>query len=178
METKNTKSKDNVVDKITKKYIKTPITADIYTLEQIKITLDDFLVEYCRERGFQEKYHLTDFQNVIGIISTIQASIVVVLSLFCKFEDVRRMLFMCIISYFAVNIFCYIVSYFFGGKLSFYEFSVITRIDRMPVYVVLLYWKDRMVPVKYYKNVSELFDETGVLDHIEFLKDLEELFKE
>lgn len=178
METSNTNSKDSVVNKLTKKYIKTPLTTDIYTLEQIKITLDDFLVEYCRERGFREKYHLTDFQNIIGIISTIQAVIVVFLSLYCKFEDAKRMLFICIVSYFAINIFCFIISYFFGGKVTFYEFDVITRIDKTPVYVALLYWKDRVVPVKYYKNVLELFDESGTLEHVEFLKDLEELFKE
>ncbi len=178
MAEKDVKLNDKVTEKLISKYTKTPSITDIHVLEQLKITLDDFLSEYSREKGYKEKHTLTDFKNTVGIISTIQAVIVLIASLYFKFENAKRVLAMAIFSYFAVNIFCIIVSYFFGGKISFIEFEAITRIDSIPTYVILLFWKGRGVPVKYSRSVLELFDETGRLDHVEFLNDLNELFNE
>lgn len=171
-------TRDGVVEKLTRKYTKAPIKTDIYSLEKVKVTIDDFFIEYCKERGFREKYHLTDFQNVVGIISTIQAGIALFLSMYCQFENVKSLLAAVVYSYFAINIFSLVVSYFAGGKITFYEFEARTRIDKTPVYVALLYWKGRVVPVKHHKAVFDLFDDEGIFNHTEFLKDLEILFKE
>lgn len=178
METKEINQKDEAIQKLTEKYIKAPIKADIFSLEQMKITLDDFLIEYATACGLTQKHTLTDFQNTIGIISTIQAAIVVFLGYFYKFDDTKKILAIILAIYFGINIFSFIISYFFGGKISFKEFEAVTKIDKTPVYVIILHWKGKGVPVKYHKSVLDLFDEAGRLDHIEFLKDLKTLFNE
>lgn len=170
--------KSECLEKLIKKFENAPIRVDLYTLEQLKIALDDLLILYCKERGFKEKHHLTDFLNIIGVISTILASIVLYLSLYSTFEASKKLLVICLSIYVILSILSFIVYCFFGGCIQFLEFDVVTRIDKTPVYVSLLYWKGKVVPVKYYKSVLELFDETGKLDHVLFLNDLENLFKE
>ncbi|KAM0680989.1 hypothetical protein GINT2_000772 [Glugoides intestinalis] len=179
MENQKTKDvKSEFLEKLIKKIDSAPIQADLYTLEQLKIALDDLLVFYCKERGFKEKHRLNDFLNVIGLISTVLASIVLYLSLYSTFEASKKVLFICLVIYVFLSLLSFIVYCFCGGRIQFQEFDIVTRADKTPVYVSLLYWKGKVVPVKYYKSILELFDETGKLDHVLFLNDLEKLFKE
>ncbi len=179
MENQKTKEvKSELLEKLIKKFENEPIKADLYTLEQLKIALDDALIFYCKERGFKEKHHLTDFLNVIGLVSTALATTVLYLSLYSTFEASKKLLFICLLIYVILSILSFLVYCFCGGRIQFQEFDIVTRIDKTPVYVSLLYWKGKVVPVKYYKSVLELFDETGKLDHVLFLNDLEKLFKE
>jgi hypothetical protein len=55
--------------------------------------------------------------------------------------------------------------------------EVTTRIDKTPVYVVLLYKAEKEIPLKYYKSILDLFDE-GKLDHNLFIKGVVAAFNE
>jgi hypothetical protein len=56
--------------------------------------------------------------------------------------------------------------------------EVTTRIDKTPVYVVLLYKAEKVIPLKYYKSILDLFDEEGKLDHNLFIKGVVAAFNE
>lgn len=170
--------RENAASKLTMKYTKSPIKTDIYSLEKIKLTLDDLLVEYSKERGFREKYELVDISNAIGIVSIVLALAVFFLGMAYRFDEVKWIIAILVYSYFVINGIGMAISYFLGGRISFDKFEMRTRIDKTPVYVVLLYWRGRITPIKYNKDIFELFNEKGELDHSTFLKDLEYLFNE
>lgn len=170
--------KSECYEKLAAKYNKNKVKTDIHTLNQIKITLDDFLIEYAEVKGYQENHTMTDIGNVVGIISTIFGATTTFLSVYYKFQDVKKILLFCTAGYFILNMLWFLGLKLFGGKIAFKEFDAITKIDNTPVYVILLYWKNRNVPVKYHKDVTELFYEDGEFNHMVFLNDLERLFKE
>lgn len=174
----NEDKKSECYEKLKSKYNKNKIKKDIYTLDQLKIALDDLLIEYAEGKGYRENHITTDVGNTIGIISTILASIVTFVSIYYKFEDIKNIVFVCTTAYFGFNTFFFLFLQLFGGKIAFKEFDAITKIDTTPVYVILLYWKNRNIPVKYHRDVTELFYEDGEFDHTLFLNDLESLFKE
>jgi thermostable 8-oxoguanine DNA glycosylase len=68
------------LEKLSIKYDNQPIYTDVYSLEKAKITLDDLLVECITGLGYKESTFFVDFQNGIGIISTILAIVVACLS--------------------------------------------------------------------------------------------------
>ena len=169
---------DESIRELTKKYTKTPIRVDLYSLEKLKIALDDLFVEYCKAKGYHEKPYLVDFQNAIGVVSTILAGVVALLSVYFRWEAICTPVVICVAIYYAINTASYALTYVYGGKIVFREFEAVTRIEKTPVYVSLIFWKGKMAPVKYYKSALDLFDETGKLDHVQFLNDMEKLFNE
>lgn len=166
------------MEKLKEKYKKSPIIADIYSLDQLKIALDDLLVECVSSLGFRERNLYTDIQNTIGIISTMLAVVVTWLSECHKFQSIKTYMAWLVFVYFGINGVSCLYSYFKGGKIKFDGFEMITRIDKTPVYVVLVYRKGKPVPVKYCKSVLDLFDENGRLDHALFIDDIKALFSQ
>lgn len=160
------------------KYNKNPRTADIYSLSQLKIALDDVLVEYAQTLGHKESHTMTDIQNTVGIISIGLTLAVISMSYFCKSDEVRPAMAICIYIYFALNIICFLISSLRGGKIVFEKFEIATAADQTPAYKVLINSKGKSVSKKYNKCVFDLFDDTGKMDHNLFLKDMEDLFKD
>jgi len=166
------------MQKIREKHNKDPIVSDLYSLDQLKISLDDLLVECVTKIGYKENFAAVDFFNLIGILSTILAGIVLYLSLNFKWGTIKAYIAYCVIVYFIINAVSTIITYFQGGKIKFDGLEIITRIDKTPVYVVLIYKKGKIVPIKYSKSVFDLFYEDGTLDHNLFIDNIESLFKE
>lgn len=166
------------MEKLREKYKKFPVVADIHSLDQLKIALDDLLVECVSSLGFKESNLYTDIQNSIGIISTILAVIVTWMSECHRFQNIKFYMVWLVLGYFTINGLSYLYFHFEGGKIKFNGLEIITRIDKTPIYVVLVYKKGKPVPVKYYKSVLDLFDENGRLDHALFIDDIEALFNQ
>lgn len=159
------------------KYSKSPIKADLYSLDQLKIALDDLLIEYCSSIGHKEIHLLTDIQNIVGVVSIILCLCVLGQSYYFKFDTIRSYMALCLLAYFALNILAFILTFFMGGKISFEKLNVKTSIDSAHQYQVTLNYKSEKSPVTYKKSIFELFDNSSKLDHEIFLNDVADLFK-
>lgn len=160
------------------KYAKRPVIGDIYTLGNLKTTLDDVLNEYLVSKGHKRSNVYIDAKNAIGILSILISIAVFALNSMYDFAEIKQLLIICILMYFAAFAANSIIKYFEAGMFYYDSFNVATRADNVPVYVVLIYKKGCLVPIKYKKSILDLFDENGRLDHVLFLKDLEMLLKD
>jgi hypothetical protein len=165
------------MDSLKTKYTKNPITADIYTVKQLKIALDDVLVEYCQALGYKENHLATDFKNVVGIISALLASFVLALGYLRPFQEIKMAIAISVSIFFAINFLVFIFCFIRGDKTTFENFDVSTKIDQTKTYNVVVYPKDGKTTKKYNKSVFDLFYEDCRLDHVMYLNDLENLFK-
>lgn len=166
------------MERLQEKYKRSPIVADIYSLDQLKITLDDLLVECVSALGFKERNMYMDIQNSIGIVSTIMAVAVTWMSECYRFQDIKLYMVWLVLGYFGINGLSCLYSHLNGGKIRFDGLEIVTRIDKTPIYVVLIYKRSKPVPAKYRKSVLDLFDESGKLDHVLFISDIKTLFND
>ena len=165
------------MEQILTKYNKKPIIVDLYTIQNLKASLDDLLSEFCNNNGYKENYFMTDIQNAVGVVSIFLTLIVLAFSYCCKFDDIKDNMAICLYIYFAINILCGILMYFKEGKLVFDKIDIETSIDKTKIYNITIYSKEKNVLYKYNKSIFDLFYETGKLDHELFLKDMTKLFK-
>lgn len=165
------------MEQILVKYNKTPIKTDLYTLSNLKTTLDNLLSEFCNKQGYKQNYFVTDIQNLVGIASIILTVAVLAFSYFFKFAEIKYYMSICLYIYFFINIFCAVFVYFKGGKLVFDKIDIETSIDSTKTYNVKVYSKDKKMLKKYNKSIFDLFFDTGALDHELYLKDMADLFK-
>ena len=158
------------------KYDKRPIRGDLYTLPNLKVLLDDLLNEYLGTVGHKRSFIFTDLRNACGIASIVFAAVIVWISMSCDFTASRMWLGITIGGYALMYLLDYVCAHFEGGKFYYTDFTIITRADITPVYILLLYRDSNPVPYKYTKSILDLFDDTGRLDHDLFIRDMENIF--
>ncbi|KAI5168403.1 signal peptidase complex subunit 2 [Pancytospora epiphaga] len=164
-----------MADALTKKHDSKPIMADIYTLGNMKIILDDLLNEYLISRGFKRNYAFPDFRTTIGLISTVLAIIVTYLSLYYKFDDVSSSITFCIFLYFVLNAFVSVIGYFEEHKIRYGTFYLVTKANIAPSYTIEYFTAGSAIK-KYTKSLYDLFDSSGRMDHVLFINDMEDFF--
>lgn len=165
-----------MADAIVKKHNKRPIVADIYTLGNMKILLDDLLNEYLGACGYRRDHTFPDARNAIGLISIALAMAVTYMSLNCKFDDVMVTISGCVLLYFVLNIAIFIVGYFEECKYRYGGFYLVTRVDMAPSYTIEYHLPAGSVLRKYTKSLYDLFDDTGKMGHALFVDDMEVFF--
>lgn len=166
------------MDDLIVKYNKKPIVGDLYTLSNLRVLLDDVLNEYLTRAGYKRLYVYQDIQNAIGIVSTVLGAAVTFLSMRYNFQAVKGQMSVYLAVYFVINAVSMLVKYR-EGRMYYYEsFTISTRADDVPAYILLVYMEGKLVPLKYNKSMLDLFDETGKMDHDLFLNDVERLFIE
>ena len=164
------------MDSLIEKYKKNPIHGDIYSINNLKVLLDDLMNEYLIKIGYKRKYLLLDIMNAIGILSILLASACCFMSMNYKYSQVCKLVTYCVILYFFINGISFLIQYFQDNKMAYGKMNIKTRIDDTSTYIILLYKKDGMAPLKYHKSVFDLYYDSGRLDHQLFLKDLEKFF--
>lgn len=165
-----------MVDAVVKKHSKRPIMADIYTLGNMKVLLDDLLGEYLAARGHKRNYAFPDARNAVGLISIVLAAAVTYMSLYCRFDDVVAPIRACVLLYFAANTLISIVGYFEERKHRYGGFYLVTSVEMAPAYTIEYHLPAGLAAKKYTKSLYDLFDETGKMDHALFINDMEVFF--
>lgn len=168
-----------MIEKIKQKYSKRPIKGEIYNLANLKILLDDLLLEYLTKvKKYKQKTFLVDLKIFVGIISTVVACVIAYLSVYKEFSEYRNMLIIGLSIYFTINMMVWVVEKMQKATFKFENISVETNVNPpSPVYTVMVYEKEKLIPEKYTKSVFDLFTEEGRLLHEEVLSDFERLFK-
>lgn len=172
------------MDKIITRYNKKPIQSNIYVLQGLKLSLNDLLVEYLKhERGFKQKQLFTDMRIVVGLFSVACAIITCYISMYKDFSDYKNELVVLLGIYFSLNFLLEIWTMLFFRNVIFEgtnkDGSV--RIDGFnravdTNYKLIIYRNGKVVPGTFSKSVYELYDESGVLDHETFLKEIAPIF--
>lgn len=161
---------------------KNPPKTDLYTINQVKISLDDFLVEYLTALGFKECNFYVDFSNTIGIFSTIFAGLTCYLSMYYQWEHIKKYITYSVIAYFCINSILFIYCCFKSGKIRFSGLEIATKIqftdDKNPVYTAMIYKRNKVVPLKYTRTIFDLFYDNGIMDYKILIEDFDKLFKE
>ena len=165
------------MEKLQSQYDKSPVKVDLYTIQNLKIALDDLLTKYCSSLGHKENHLVADIQNSVGIVSIILTLVVLAFSYLYKFHEIKHYMALCLYVYFTINILCCIFVFFRGGKITFEKIEILTSIDKNQTYNLEVISKDKKTTKKYNKSVFDLFFESGKLDHQLFLKDMNDLFK-
>lgn len=161
-------------EKLLQKYSKIPVKTDIYSLKAVKITLNDVLTECMSCLGFKTKFLYVDLQNFIGILSLILSGFTVYYSVYYKFQEVQKYIANCVFAYFFLSGISYILAYFYSKKLLFEDLEIKTEIKDRSSYIAVFHLKNKKV-VKYYKEINDLFDERGILNHVQFFNDISKL---
>lgn len=165
------------MDILSKKYISKPIVGDIYSQGNLKILLDDILDEYITKIGHKRNYLYLDVRNAIGVVSAVLAALCCYVSMYYKYEVIKSVVMFSVFSYMLINGISLLISYKEAEKLYYDSFSISTRINSRYEYIILVYLKDKVAPLKYNKSIFDLFDDKGQMDHGLFLSDLEILLK-
>lgn len=174
------------MEKLFRKYKRTPVNSNINCLKSLKTTLDDVLSLYLRtEQEYKQNHFIVDLRIAIGVISTLAAAYLTYLSVYVDFKDYKNKAIALLGIYFALNgllelvMKCTQKGKVFYGKNERGTISVYTSVKTPDTnYVVLVYKDKSVIPTKYNRNICELFDEEGVLQHEVFLNDIDAFFKE
>lgn len=167
------------MEKLKSKYSKNPLKTDIYNLNELKLVLDDVVQEFITDvRHSKQSKTSTDVKIVVGLISTVIASVVGYISVRFDFEAYKMVLTILIALYFTINFLVEVYLWCTGSSFVFSDKVVSTKINFPdPTYVMLVYNKNKLIPNKYTKSVFDLFDSDGRLMHEEFIDDLEKVFE-
>ncbi|KAF9764427.1 Signal peptidase complex subunit 2 [Nosema granulosis] len=167
------------MEKLIEKYSKKPIKAEVYSLSNLKITLDDLLLEYLTKvKNYKQKTFLVDLKILMGVISTIVACAIAYLSVNYEFQEYKNMLILGLSVYFGVNTIVWVVEKTQKATFKFEDISVFTDIQApSPIYTIMVYEGDKLIPEKYTKSVFDLYTEEGRMLHEKVLNDFKKLFK-
>lgn len=169
------------MEKLIKKYDRTPIRANTHVLQDLKIALDDILVNLLKnEFNIQQDHRITDLRIVIGFISIISAIYITYVSLYGDFKEYKQMSLILTLVYFVLNSFITFIMKFINKGCVFKARDNSIRVYTTVVppntnYIVMVYRRG-IIPEKYNKNVCDLFDEEGRCLHEVFMKDLKNFF--
>ncbi|KAF7683521.1 Signal peptidase complex subunit 2 [Astathelohania contejeani] len=166
------------MEKIIKKYDKKPIKTNTYILSNLKVTLDDFVIQFMtKELRCTENFLFTDFRIAVGIVSTILASILAYLSITYDFNEYKTICAIFLLIYFVSNIIVEAISNIFRrnviyvGKKEDKRISVKSILKGPNTIYTLLVDSNGSVS-KYTKDIRDLFDEEGMFLHNIFFNEL------
>nr|XP_013180895.1 unnamed protein product [Papilio xuthus] len=167
-----------MIEKLNQKYSKKPIQGDIYNLMGLKVLLDDLLLEYLtKTKNYKQNTFVVDLKIFIGIISSILACGIAYCSVNYDFEEYRFLLIIALSIYFTLNTIVWIVEKARKTTFRFGNLSVVTDVQPpSPVYTIMVYEGDKLIPEKYNKSIFDLFADDGRLLHEKVLADFENLF--
>ncbi|KAM0673743.1 Signal peptidase complex subunit 2 [Gurleya vavrai] len=173
------------MDKIIKKYNRTPIKTDISTLKPIKITIDDVLSQLLRvEHNYKQSHLITDFRIIVGLISTGLAAFLTYLSVYQEFKIYKETAICILVSYFFLNGVLEIVMRYlnkgciFQGTNDKGTIKVYSNIKAPDTnYILMVYRNGKDIPEKFNKNVCDLFNEEGLFLHEIFINEVNEFLK-
>lgn len=174
------------MEKLIKKYDRTPIKTDLSTLQSIKICIDDTLLQYLRvHHQYKQNNLLTDFKIVIGVISTVIAGFVTYLSVSKEFVDYKSLVTYLLLLYFGLNGFLEVINRFvnkgciFHGKNESGNIKIYTKIPQPDTsYIMIAFRNDKTIPIKWTKNVCDLFNEEGLFLHKKFYDEIDTFFND
>ncbi|ELQ74856.1 putative Signal peptidase complex subunit 2 protein, partial [Trachipleistophora hominis] len=172
------------MDAIITRYNKAPIHCNIYSLVNLKVACNDLLIEYLtKEKGYRQKHTYTDMKIVVGLISVVCAALTCYMSMNYSFEDYRKALVVVLAVYFSFNFVLEISLRLFARNTVFegYNKEGSIRIDGFnravdTDYKLIIYKNGKAIPGNFCKSVYELYDESGVLDHEAFLREVAQVF--
>ncbi|KAM0676626.1 hypothetical protein BDAP_002836 [Binucleata daphniae] len=174
------------MDKLIKKYDRTPIKTNLSTLQTIKISIDDSLLQYLRvHHKYKQNNLLTDLKIFIGLCSTIVAVIITYYSMTQDFVDYKALAAYLLIFYFTINGFLEFVVRFVNKGCIFRgtnEAGSIRIYSKLPQpntnYILIAFLNNKTIPIKWNKNVCDLFDEEGTFLHKQFYSEIDTFFSE
>lgn len=172
------------MDTIIARYNKTPINCNIYGLVNLKVACNDLLIEYLKkEKGYQQRQAYTDMKIAVGLISVVCAILTCYMSLHYDFSDYRKALVVVLAIYFSLNFILEICLRFFARNTVFegYNREGSIRIDGFNKavdtnYKLIIYKNGKAIPGNFSKSIYDLYDESGVLDHETFLREIAQVF--
>lgn len=165
------------METLLKKYNKRPVTGDVYTLSNLKVIVDDLLCDYLYAAGFRRVYFYENIRIALGMLSMVVAAVTTYASLYYPFKQTECLLKYLVCGYFSLTVLGFIISQVEGRRVIYEGFHVVTRVDDSQNYILLIYFKGKVVPQKYSKSIFELFYNDGKLDHLLLIKELGGIFK-
>ncbi|KAL6121675.1 hypothetical protein NUSPORA_01374 [Nucleospora cyclopteri] len=156
------------------------VTADLYTISEVKVVLDEFLCKFLRNNGCKQFFLMENIRLAIGVVSSLLGVIICYLSMNFTYDIVCKYVTLSVIIYYIINGLTYLLEknkYYFliQNNDSSLKFDIVTEIDEKPDYTILVYVES--IPIKYSKSIYELFYDDGYLDTKLFKNDLEKTFK-
>ncbi|EEQ81647.1 hypothetical protein NCER_101840 [Vairimorpha ceranae BRL01] len=181
-------------DKLKLKYSKKPVKGDIYNLRHLKVLIDEILVDFLvKDLNYKLNNTYTDFQISVGLLSTVLAALLTYFSMNFEFKDYKVFMIWCLCIYSVLNGIVYIfdtlrgTTYYFTKVIKnnvqedkndketekVVSIRVCTEIlPPNPIYTLLVYKDNKLIPEKWSKSVFELFKEDGTLNASQFLDDV------
>ncbi|WUR05095.1 putative signal peptidase complex subunit 2 [Vairimorpha necatrix] len=175
-----------MLDKLKIKYSRRPLKGDIYNLRNLKLVTDEILLDFMQSVLKCKLNNLyTDFTLAVGITSTILAAFLAYFSTHYEFEEYKTYLIFSLIFYCGFNSVVYICDLL---RTTTFKFTLVKENEKVemrvctdisppnPVYTILVYKNDKLIPEKWSKSVFDLFNKDGVLQADEFLDQVNEFF--
>lgn len=164
------------IESIIEKYQKRPIVGDIYNEANLKVLLDDLLNEYLVAKEMKRNYMLTDIKNLLGTGSVLCGAVATYVSLQYKFQAIFNILLVAVVVYFVLRSIVFLLDLYEDRAFCYGNFYLKSSANKDALYSVEKYESRQKSPVKYSRSLFELFDNTGRMDHVLFLADLDEFF--
>lgn len=172
------------MDALISKYNKSPVQVNKHNLANLKIALNDLLIEYLvRDRGYVQRHTYTDLKIAVGMVSVACAIVTCYMSMHYTFAEYRTALIVTLGIYFSINFLLEICSRFFVRNTIFEGYS---RHGTLTIdgfnkavdenYKLIIYKDGKAIPGNFSKSIYELYDDAGVLDHEMFLREIALIF--
>ena len=157
-----------------KKYEKTPIYCDIYTLGNVKVVLTDFGCEFLKLRNFTQNIQFDNIKIIIGLISGIFSITITYMSMIYKWASISLYIKLMVIGYYIINSLWYLIDYFEDGKFIFFDGTTYLKVkiglDIHGIYTITYNNKNYKI------NAFDIIYENGKLDIPIIIKELNKIF--
>lgn len=169
------------MEKLLKKYDRSPLKSNIHCLQALKISLDDLLVNFLKNMcNIKQNNNFVDLRILVGCISILSAIYVTYCSVYSEFKDYKNTSCTILFIYFVINSFVMLMQKFYGNECIFQacdnSVKVYTSMSPPDTNYIVMVYRNGIIPEKYNKNVCDLFDENGNCQHKVFFDDLKKFF--
>lgn len=168
------------MDNLLEKLDKTPIKANTTQLINLKIALNDLLMQFLKINNCTEYCRDKDIKIIVGLSSAVLAISTTYVSMNFDFDVIKLPLLVMVVIYFVINgglevYERFLANYMYLGVYKNKKLLIHSNVhDSNLDYKLIIKYDDETR--NYTKSVFTLFYEDGVLDHKIFLKDMDEVF--
>ncbi|KAI5149167.1 signal peptidase complex subunit 2 [Enteropsectra breve] len=166
------------MEKLLEKYNKKKVIIDVHNPVNLKATLDGCVDEYFIHAGCKRNYMFEDMSLAVRFVSVALAAWTTYMSVHGDFYKEKNKLMLCVVTYFVLNGVNALIRLWQGENLAYRGFKLETRlVDGAWDYEINAYKNEQKKPTKFRRSVFDLFYESGTMDHVLFLSEMDKTFK-
>ncbi|ORD93672.1 hypothetical protein ECANGB1_1780 [Enterospora canceri] len=172
---KTTETRSSFLDQYISEKTKKMPYVDLHTRGNVRIVLNEFVVEYLAHLGYKQGLFYDNIKIVIGALSAVFGAVICYLSMTYRWDAIELYVSAMVLGYYVINVLYFGIDYLDNKCMKFYSkgkmIEIKTELNVHGIYSLRYRNKEHKA------LICDLIYETGQLDVVETVKWLNGIFK-